>query len=117
MDPEGLEEGEKKLYRPYEHLQCQKKQRGLLKDLGRAGRRKRRASPNWWIDASFTSTTPRKSIPTQLVIISYGLFILLALPSFCSYEPQTPGRWHTFFYSIKYQSKRFFLSQKFDNTK
>ena len=51
---------------------------------------KRRASPNWRIDACYTSQKPRKSMPVQLVGFSYGPCILLAIPSFCSYEPQTP---------------------------
>jgi hypothetical protein len=30
-------------------------------------------------------------MPVQLVGFSYGPFILLAIPGFCSYEPQTPN--------------------------
>jgi hypothetical protein len=51
----------------------------------------RAASSNWKASVCYLSQKPEKSMSAQLIGFPYDPFFLFAIPTSCSYRPQTPS--------------------------
>jgi hypothetical protein len=89
--PKGLEEGEKGLSRSQKPLREQRKRGGPLLLILESVMTMPTASTNRSTAVCYLSQKPRKSMSAPVFRTSHDPFVLLAIPPFCSYQPQTPN--------------------------
>ncbi len=85
----GVEHGRSGPKKPH---QKRKKERGGFCSSGFTVMLPRSARTNRRADVCSASQNTRKSMSAQLFGLWYDLFLLLAIPTSCSYQPQTPER-------------------------
>jgi hypothetical protein len=90
--PKGVEEGEKGLSPSQKPLREQRKTGGPLPLTLESVMTTPTASTNRSTNVCYLAQKPRKSMSAPVFRTSHDPLVLLALPTFCSYQPQTPRR-------------------------
>src|SRR5260370_35252382 len=89
--PKGVEEGEKGLSPSQKPIREQRKTGGPLPLTLESVMTTPTASTNRSTNVCYLAQKPRKSMSAPVFRTSHDPLVLLALPTFCSYQPQTPA--------------------------